>query len=84
MSYKHVATAGDLVRFGRFPRRTCGACPSRNLKVECTHCGAARTMNGVEVHRVHGNANLTHLARRLKCSRCKKKEAKLTMLGGLR
>jgi hypothetical protein len=27
MSYKHVATAGDLVRFG---------C---SLKVECTHCG---------------------------------------------
>jgi hypothetical protein len=42
MSYKHVATAGDLVRFG---------C---SLKVECSHCGAARTMNGVEVHRVHG------------------------------
>jgi hypothetical protein len=29
---------------------------------QCTHCGAARTMNGVEVARVHGNANLTHLA----------------------
>ena len=42
MSYKHVGTAGDLVRFGR------------SLKVECTHCGAARTMNGIEVHRVHG------------------------------
>ena len=39
MSYKHVGTAGDLVRFG---------C---SLKVECTHCGAARTMNGVEVAR---------------------------------
>jgi len=35
MSYKHVGTAGDLVRFG---------C---SLKVECTHCGAARTMNAV-------------------------------------
>ena len=68
MSYKHVGTAGDLVRFG---------C---SLKVECTHCGAARTMNGVEVHRVHGNANLAHLAPRLKCRRCGKKEAKLTVL----
>ena len=51
------------------------------MKVECTHCGAARTMNGVEVARVHGNANLTHLAPRLKCRRCRKKEAKLTVLG---
>ena len=68
MSYKHVGTAGDLVRFG---------C---SLKVECTHCGAARTMNGVEVHRVHGNANLTHLAPRLQCRRCRKKESKLTVL----
>jgi len=42
MSYKHVASAGDLLRFG---------C---SLKVECTHCGAARTMDAVEVARVHG------------------------------
>jgi hypothetical protein len=33
MSYKHVGTAFDLVRFG---------C---SLKVECTACGAARTMD---------------------------------------
>jgi hypothetical protein len=69
MSYKHVATAFDLVRFG---------C---SLKVECTNCGAARTMDAVDVARVHGNANLTHLAPRLKCRRCNKKEAKLTVLG---
>jgi hypothetical protein len=69
MSYKHVGTAFDLVRFG---------C---SLKVECTACGAARTMDAVEIARVHGNANLTHLAPRLKCSRCKRKEAKLTVLG---
>ena len=68
MSYKHVATAGDLVRFG---------C---SLKVECTACGAARTMDAIDVARVHGNANLTHLAPRLKCKRCKKKEARLTVL----
>lgn len=42
MSYKHVGTAGDLVRFG---------C---SLKVECTACDAARTMSGVEVMQVHG------------------------------
>lgn len=69
MSYKHVATAFDLVRFG---------C---SLKVECTACGSARTMDAIEVARAHGSANLTHLAPRLKCRRCKKKEAKLTVLG---
>ena len=69
MSYKRVGTAGDLVRFG---------C---SLKVECTACGAARTMNGIDVYRVHGNQQLSQLAPRLKCSRCRKKAAKLTVLG---
>ena len=69
MSYKHVGTAGDLVRFG---------C---SLKVECTHCGAARTLTGPEVYSVHGNRQFALLAPRLKCSRCRKKEAKLTVLG---
>ena len=54
MSYKNVGTAGDLVRFG---------C---SLKVECTACGAARTMNGIEVARVHGNRQFAQLAPRLK------------------
>jgi hypothetical protein len=58
MSYKHVGTAGDLVRFG---------C---SLKVECTHCGAAQTVDGIDVHRVHGNQQLAQLAPRLKCTRC--------------
>jgi hypothetical protein len=68
MSYKHVGTAGDLVRFG------CA------LRVECTHCFAARTMNGVEVLNVHGNRQLSQLAPRLKCRRCGRKAAKLTVL----
>lgn len=68
MSYKHVGTAADLVRFGR------------SLKVECTACGAARTMNGVDVHHANGNRQLTQLAPRLKCRRCRKKAAKLTVL----
>jgi hypothetical protein len=38
-------------------------------------------MNGVEVARVHGNRQLSQLAPRLKCHRCRKKEAKLTVLG---
>jgi hypothetical protein len=68
MSYKHVGTAGDLVRFGCV------------LKVECTRCGVARTWNGVEVHSIHGNRQLTQLARRLICKRCKEKAAKITVL----
>ena len=71
MSYKHVGTAADLVRFG---------C---SLKVECTACGAAHTMTGAEVHRVHGSASLEHLRPRLKCRRCGKKKARLAMLGPL-
>jgi hypothetical protein len=68
MSYKHVGTAADLVRFG---------C---SLKVECTACGAARTMTGAEVHRVHGTASLDHLRSRLKCRRCRMKVARVTVL----
>jgi hypothetical protein len=69
MSYKHVGTAGDLVRFG---------C---SLKVECTACGAARTMSAAEVCRVHeSRARLEQLAARLKCRRCKKKAARCVVL----
>jgi hypothetical protein len=68
MSYKHVGTAADLVRFG---------C---SLKIECTHCGAARTWTGIEVHQVHGTLQLSQLARRLKCKRCGRKEVKTTIL----
>ena len=69
MSYKHVASAGDLLRFG---------C---SLKVECTACGAARAMDAIDVARVNGNRQFAQLERRLTCSRCKKKAAKLTVLG---
>ena len=68
MSYKHVGTAGDLVRFG------CA------LKIECTFCHAARTLNGVDVYQIHGNRQLTQLPRRLKCRRCGRKEGKVTVL----
>ena len=45
-----------------------------------TACDAARTMSGVEVMQVHGNATLERLRPRLKCRRCKRKAAKLTVL----
>ena len=68
MSYKHVGTAGDLVRFG---------C---SLKVECTHCGAARTLSGIEVHEVNGRRQLASLTPRLKCHRCGRKAARIVVL----
>ena len=71
MSYKHVGTAGDLVRFG------CA------LKVECAACGAARTLKGVDVYNIHGNRQLSELAPRLRCSRCQKKAARITFLDPL-
>ena len=68
MSYKHVGTAGDIVRFG---------C---SLKIECTNCGAARTLNGVEVYRINGNRRIERLEKRLICKRCKKKAAQMVVL----
>jgi hypothetical protein len=68
MSYKRVGTAGDLVRFG---------C---SLKIECTFCHAARTLSGIEVYQLLGNRRLDRLTPRLKCRRCRRKEAKLTVL----
>jgi hypothetical protein len=68
MSYKHVGTAGDIVRFG------CA------LRIECTHCHAATTWNGVDVGNVNGNRQLSQLEPRLKCRRCGRKAAKLTVL----
>jgi rubredoxin len=68
MSYKQVGTAGDLVRFG---------C---SLKLECTACGAARTLNGVEVHNINGSRQFAELEKRLKCKRCGRKAARLVVL----
>jgi len=68
MSYKHVGTAGDIVRFG---------C---SLKIECTNCGAARTLTGPEVYSVNGNRRIERLEQRLVCKRCKKKAARLVVL----
>jgi hypothetical protein len=68
VSTKHVRNASDLIRFG---------C---SLKVECTHCGAERRMMAEEVARVHGNASLDLLSPRLKCRRCRKKVAKISVL----
>jgi hypothetical protein len=68
MSYKHVGTAADLVRFG---------C---SLRVECTACAAANTMSGAQVARRCGQGDLERIRRRLKCERCGKKAARLVVL----
>jgi hypothetical protein len=68
MSTKHVETAADLVRY---------RC---SLKVECTGCGAAKMMNGVDVVRRCGAADLYAIRRRLKCARCGMKAAQLVVL----
>jgi len=68
MSTKHVRNAADLLRF---------RC---SLKVECTACGAAHTLTGPEVHRLHGSASLELLRPRLKCRRCRLKAAKIAVL----
>lgn len=68
MSTKHVRTGSDVVRFG---------C---SVKIECTDCGAARTMSGRDWVMAAGGKSLELARRRLKCSRCGRKAAKLTAL----
>ena len=68
MSYKHVGTAGDLVRFG---------C---SLRVECTNCAAVNTLSATEVVRRCGTGNIEAIRRRLKCQRCGAKGARLVVL----
>ena len=59
---------GDLVRFGA------------DLKIDCGFCHASRTLTGVEAVQAFGLAPLSHVRARLKCSRCGKKEARVTVL----
>jgi hypothetical protein len=68
MSTKHVNTASDVVRF------------RASVKLECAHCGAARTLDGMELVRMCGAGSLGDAQRRLKCSRCGKKGPRLIVL----
>ena len=68
MSFKHVRTTADLVRFG------CG------LKVDCRHCGSSRTFSAAEAVTDAGHVEIARLARRLRCIRCGLKQARLTVL----
>ena len=68
MSTKHVRTTGDLVRFGAA------------LRVDCTGCGASRTLTATAAVIAFGSTPLTQVQARLKCSRCGAKAAKLIVL----
>jgi hypothetical protein len=72
MSYKHIGTAGDLVRFG---------C---SLRIECGDCSAANTMSPAEVLVKCGSGDLGKIKRRLKCARCGRKAAQLVVLDPLK
>lgn len=68
MSTKHIRTTGDLCRF------------QAAMKIDCTDCGAAQTLGGLEVFRLAGSCDLHELAQRLRCSRCRGRSARLTIL----
>jgi hypothetical protein len=68
MSYKHVGTAADLVRFGA------------SLRIECGSCAAANTFSARRVVERCGPGDLERIRRRLKCERCGKKAARLIVL----
>ena len=66
MSTKHVRTTGDLVRFGL------------NLTIECGQCGATNILTTVEVmQKLGGKVGLSAQQRRLRCSHCNAKAARL-------
>jgi hypothetical protein len=68
MSTKHIRTAADLVRFGA------------SLRIDCPHCGAARTMAGGDVVKAAGAEGLAGLRARLRCARCGAKGANVAVL----
>jgi hypothetical protein len=69
MSTKNVRTAADLVRF------KCA------LKIECGACGNSRTVDGFEAVRALGAMDaLDKIRRRLKCSLCGARAAKVAIL----
>ena len=68
MSFKNIATAADLVRFGA------------SLRIECTACAAANTMSAAAVVKRCGPGALEAIRRRLKCGRCGEKAARLIVL----
>ena len=65
MSTKHVRTTADLVRFGV------------GVAVECGSCGRSERYEAWDVAKAFGAASLATVQRRLKCSACGAKKARL-------
>jgi hypothetical protein len=88
MSYKHIGTAADLVRFGCSLRIECTALKRAVSPGGLTSTGstaqrgrrAANTMRATEVALKCGTGNLERIRTRLKCERCGKKAACLAVL----
>lgn len=68
MSTKHVRTGGDVLRFG---------C---RVRVECRACGSAREFAAMDWIMVAGSGSLDAARRRLKCSKCGKKAARVSAM----
>ena len=68
MSAKHIRNTGDLMRF------------RAGIRIDCPHCGAARTLDGVETVRALGVCGWEEAEARLRCTRCGGKGARITVL----
>ena len=66
MSTKHVRTGGDVLRFG---------C---SVQVECGHCRSTTTFAAFDWVMAAGGGSLEAAKRRLKCSKCGKKAARIS------
>jgi len=68
MSTKQVRTTGDLARFGL------------KLTIECRQCGSTNIVTGVELAQLGTQTRLSSLQRRLRCSECGERAAKIRYL----
>jgi hypothetical protein len=68
MSTKHIRTTADLSRF------------RAALRIECQDCAATRTMSSMEAMTAFGFVQIEAARKRLKCSRCGSKAARLAIL----
>lgn len=68
MALRYVRTTEDLVRFGYA------------LRVDCTHCGSARTLNAKAAVKGLGSVELRGASRRFRCLRCGFKQATIKVL----
>lgn len=68
MSTKHVRTVSDVLRFGA------------GIRIDCTQCGFSKCLNGRELGLLAGATSLARLTKRLRCTRCGLRSAKIAIL----